>query len=138
MSKLEEAKARLDAQAAEAQEARDDQEATDLEALYEAKIEHGLEAVVAVAVPHTPGLPLMAIVRRPKPIEHKRFTDLVSKKDAASPEYMKAAEQLAAICLVYPEKEVYAKMCDAFPGLKVPLGVAAANLAAGKAREDAK
>jgi len=138
MSKLEDMKARLDAQKAEAQAPRDDQEAIDLEALYNAREEHGVEAVAACSIPFVPGLPLMAIVRRPKPIEHKRFTDMIAKKDAGSPEYIKAAESLAAICLVYPEPAVYAQMCEACPGLKVPLGVVAGNLAAGKAREDAK
>lgn len=137
--KLAEVRARLDAQ----QDAQDsdetDQKAVDLMALADARDEHGgPSAVQAASIPYVAGLPTMAIVRRPTKIEFKRFTDTVSKKDASGPEYMAAAQALAAVCLVYPPKDVYAKMCEAVPGLPVPLGIAATKLATGKEKEDRK
>jgi hypothetical protein len=138
MSKLDDVRAKLDAQEHEHDGARDTQEAVDLEALFEARDEHGVSAVVAVKIPFEPGLPLHAIARRPKPIEFKRFQDLTAKKDAGTPEAIKAAEQVAGACLLYPPPEVFAKMCDACPGLKIALGSAAVGLATAKAREDAK
>lgn len=140
MSKLDEMRAKLDAQADAQDEARDEQEAIDLQALYDARDEHGATgAVVAVKLPgFTEGLPLMAIARRPTKIEFKRFQDLTAKKDAATPEAIKAAEQLCAVCLLYPPAAVFEKMIEACPGIKIALGSAAVGLATAKAREDAK
>lgn len=140
MSKLDEIRAKLDAQADAEAEAREAQEAIDLEALYEAREEHGVTgAVIAVKMPgYKEGLPTMAIARRPKPIEFKRFQDQTAKKDAGTPEAIKAAEQVASICLVYPPPDTFAKMIEVCPGLKIALGSAAVGLAAAKAQEDAK
>lgn len=141
MSKLlEEIRAKLDAQADEQDEARDTQEAIDLEALFDARQEHGITgAVVAVKMPgYTEGLPLMAIARRPTKMEFKRFQDQTAKKDAGTPEAIKAAEQVATVCLVYPPADVLAKMVEVCPGIKIALGSAAVGLATAKAREDEK
>lgn len=138
MSKLDDVRAKLDAQQDAQDGARDAQEAIDLEALFDARDECGVSAVVAVKIPFEPGLPMHAIARRPKPIEFKRFQDLTAKKDAGTPEAIKAAEQVATVCLIYPTAEVFAKMCDAVPGLKIALGSASVGLATAKAREDAK
>jgi len=138
MSKLDDARRKLDEQQEAQDSERETQEVTDLEALFDARAEHGVSAVIAVKIPYEPGLPLHAIARRPKPIEFKRFQDLTAKKDAGTPEAIKAAEQVAAVCLVYPPDDVFAKMCDACPGLKIALGSAAVGLATAKAREDSK
>ena len=140
MSKLDEIRAKLDAQADEQNDARDAQEAIDLGALFEARLEHGVTgAVVAVKLPgYTEGLPLMAIARRPTKIEFKRFQDQTAKKDAGTPEAIKAAEQIVSLCLVYPPADVFEKMIDACPGIKIALGSAAVGLATAKAREDVK
>jgi hypothetical protein len=138
--KLDEMRAKLDAQADAQDEARDEQEAIDLQALFDAREEHGATgAVVAVKLPgFTEGLPLMAIARRPTKVEFKRFQDTTAKKDAGTPEAIKAAEQVASVCLVYPPAEVFAKMVEVCPGIKISLGSAAVGLATAKAREDAK
>jgi len=138
MPTREEIDARRDAMRAREDDAVKAQELIDDEALADAEETHGFSAVGAVKIPFTPGLPVTAIVRRPSKIEFKRWTDSISKKDAASPEYMRAAEQLAAVCLVYPPKEVYEQMCEKCPGLKVPLGLVASKLASGRELEDAK
>lgn len=138
MSKLDDLRARLDAQQAAQDSERDDQETTDLEALISARDEHGPASVCAVSVPFTAGLPTMAIARRPKPVEFKRFQDQMTKKDAGTAQAVLGAEQLAAITLVYPDAETFAKMADACPGVRVALGSAAAGLASAKVREDQK
>ncbi len=138
MSKLDDVRAKLDAQQDAQDSARDAQEAIDLEALFDARDEHGVSAVAAVKIPFEPGLPMHAIARRPKPIEFKRFQDLTAKKDAGTPEAIKAAEQVATVCLIYPAPEVFVKMCEAVAGLKIALGSAAVGLSTAKAREDAK
>jgi hypothetical protein len=138
MSRLDEIKAKLSAQADARESAKADQEATDLEALFEARAEHGVEAVQAVKIPFEPGLPLLAVVRRPSPVEFKRFQSRCTKKDAGSPEYLSAAEELAEVCRVYPAADVFAKMLAVCPGLKVGLGTAAAALAQAKSVEDLK
>lgn len=138
MSRLDDARRKLDEQQEAQDSGRDEQEAVDLEALHDAREEHGVSAVIAVKIPYEPGLPMHAIARRPKPIEFKRFQDLTAKKDAGTPEAIKAAEQVAAVCLVYPPAEVFAQMCAAVSGLKIALGSAAVGLASAKARDDAK
>ncbi len=140
MTKLEEIRAKLDAQEEAESDAREAQEAIDLGALFEARQEHGVTGgVIAVKMPcFTEGLPLMAIARRPTKIEFKRFQDQTAKKDAGTPEAIKAAEQIATVCLVYPPADVLAKMVDVCPGIKIALGCAAVSLATAKAREDAK
>jgi hypothetical protein len=140
LSPLDAIKAKLDAQAEAEQETRETQEAIDLSALYDLKQEHGVTgAVVAVKLPGwTEGLPTMAIARRPNKIEFKRFQDQTAKKDAATPEAIKAAEQIVALCLVYPPADVFERMIEVCPGIKIALGSAAVGLATAKAREDAK
>jgi hypothetical protein len=140
LSPLEAIQAKLDAQAEAEQEAREAQEAIDLSALFDLKQEHGVTgAVVAVKLPGwTEGVPTMAIARRPTKMEFKRFQDLTAKKDAGTPEAIKAAEQVVALCLLYPPPETFEKMIEVCPGIKVALGSAAVGLATAKAREDAK
>lgn len=140
LSPLEAIQAKLDAQADAEKEMREAQEAVDLIALFDLKHELGVTgAVIAVKLPGwTEGLPTMAIARRPTKIEFKRFQDQTTKKDAAAPEAIKAAEQIVALCLVYPPADVFEKMFDVCPGIKIALGSAAVGLASAKARDDEK
>ncbi len=143
MSKLDEIRKKLAEQAEKRDEAHDDQHAEDLGALLEAREEHGVDAVQAVKIPFTPGLPTLVIVRRPSKVEFKRFQDMCSTKNAGTAEAVKAAEQMASVTRVYPARdakgdETFDKMCEACPGLKVGMGSAAAGLASAKAAEDLK
>lgn len=143
MSRLEEIRAKLEEQQNANDSERETQEVTDLEALYDARVEHGTAAVIAVRMPFEPGLPMHAIARRPSQIEFKRFQVMSTKKDqrgneAGSAEATAAVEQLAGACLVYPPPTIFEQMLAKVPGLKVALGNAAVGLATAKAREDAK
>ncbi len=138
-STLEEVRAKIDEQRAKATAAKEEQQAIDAQALYDAGEEHGVDKIREVPLTSfLPGLPTLVVIRRPTKMEHKRFTDLTAKKGAETPEYMKAAEQLAGACVVYPPKEVYEEMCAECPGIKVPIGVAAANLAGAQLIDAAK
>jgi len=128
------------ARKADLQAAADVQRAIDVEALDGCEICHGDTSVCHVDVSYTPGLPTMAVARVPKPAELKRYRARIKHRDgqvdvvAAN----EAAEELAASCLVYPDKEIFAAMCEARPGLKAQLGSRASQLAAGKAAEEEK
>ncbi len=136
---LENVRAKIEDQRAKATAVKEAQQVIDSEALYEAGEEHGVDKIREVPMTsYIPGLPTMVVIRRPEKMEHKRFTDATAKKGADTPEYIKAAEQLASVCVVYPPKEVYEKMCTECPGIKVPIGVAAANLAGAQLIDAAK
>jgi hypothetical protein len=136
--RLEEIRKKLAEQTEAEKDAREEQEATDLEALHDAKMEHGTAAVVAVVIPWTPGLPTFAVFRRPRPLEFKRFQDQITQKDATPADTVEAAELLSGLCRVYPPEEAFAKMVAVAPGLPVAGGSAAVGLASGKAKEDRK
>lgn len=139
MSKLEEVRAKIEAQRTAAAAVKEAQQVIDAEALFDAGETHGVDKIREVPMTsYIPGLPTMVIIERPEKMAHKRFTDQTAKKGADTPEYMKAAEQLAAVCVIYPPKEVYEQMCAECPGIKVPIGVAAANLAGAQLIDAAK
>ena len=139
-TKLDEMRAKLDAQADKQDEAREAQELIDLQALFDAREEYGATgAVVAVKLPgFTEDLPTIAIARRPTKVEFKRFQDQTAKKDAGTPEAIKAAEQIVSVCLVYPPPETFEKMVAVCPGIKIALGSEAVALATAKAQEAKK
>lgn len=129
-TELELVRAKIDAQRAAATAVKEAQQLIDAQALYDAGEEHGVDKIREVPMTsYIPGLPTLVIVQRPEQIAHKRFVDQTAKKGAETPEYIKAATQLAAVCVIYPPKETYEKMCAECPGIMVPIGVAAANLA---------
>lgn len=137
MSSLEEIEARRAARKEEQARARDMQKATDLEAIDALEVQYGDSNIRYVEIPYTPGLPVLAAVRCPKPIEIKRYRATVApdpKSFAA-----KAAEDLGAICLVYPAAgEVRDQVLEARPGLLVGLGIEALGMSTGKAQDEGK
>jgi hypothetical protein len=142
LSALEQVEARREARKAAARKAADDALAVDLEAIDAIEVQLGDDNVGVMRVGYTPGLPVAAAVRCPKPAELKRFRDRVKpgQKDGrnrdVSPDTAKACEELADVCLVYPtDRAVYAKLCEARPGLAAQLGSKAVDLAV--AAEDA-
>lgn len=142
-SALKQVEARREARKAAQRKAADDQLALDLEAIDAIETQLGDGNVAVVRLPYAPGLPAAAAVRCPKPAELKRFRDRVSpQKDSRNrevqPDTAKAAEELAAVCLVYPEREAYEQLCAARPGLAAQLGGAAVKLAVGAEEAEGK
>jgi hypothetical protein len=84
-------------------------------------------------------LPTLVLVRCPEKKYHTRYlARLKPKKNGQEPDGFAAHEELASVCVVYPERETYAKLCDALGGLHLQVGVAAAKLAEGKKAEEGK
>jgi hypothetical protein len=123
------------------QEAHDTQRLSDLDALEIAEAEHGATNVAFVNVPYTPGLPTIVIVRVPSPPEMKRYRFLAKPKKPDEPltEHITAAnEAMADTCLAWPAVDVFAKICDARPGVKAQCGGAAVRLSLGHQEEEGK
>lgn len=126
-------KANLDAQ-------REEQLATDLEAIDLLEEQYGDSNIRTLEVPFTPGLPVLCAVRTPDPAYIKRHRETLKPKRNAKedPDAMAAAIVLGAVARVYPDAEVYAKLLEARPGIDVQLGLLAAKLVAGKIEETGK
>ncbi len=118
--------------------AQRDQRVHDLKAVDELELRLGDSNVALLEVPFTPGLPTLAAVRCPTSTEIKRYQDRIKPRKDGSTEAIKAAEELAGTCLVYPEAEVYAKLLEARPAIHVQLGAAAVQLAVGRAENEKK
>ena len=138
MSSIGEIEARRAERKAKLAAQREEQLAVDIEALDAAELQHGDSNVVRIDVPYTPGLPTLALARTPRPVEVKRYRDSVRPKGDKAPDAAAAAEQLAAVCRIYPDAETLAKMAEARPGLNVQLGVAAVGLAMGAEAAEGK
>lgn len=131
----EKRRARREALAAQAEE----QKVADLEAVNELEERYGDNAVTIIHVPPTPGHPTLVAARAPNKAEVKRYRDRCAPKPNGKPgDAAAAAEELAAVCLAYPSKEIFAEMLEARPGLQLQLGVAAANLATGREADEGK
>lgn len=138
-SPLELAEERRATRKAEARKAQDAQRAQDIEAIDALEVEHGDSNVGVIHVPFSAGLPTCAAVRCPKPAELKRFRHRVTPKhEKDHPDSAAAAEELAAVCRVYPDESTYARLCAARPGLATQLGAKAVDLATGKAEAEGK
>lgn len=135
LTKLEALQAERDRKKAEFKAARDAQELIDLEAIMQLESEHGDESMVVLDVPFTPGFPVKIAARLPLPQEIKRYRARVKVKD---PDAVGAAEEVADVTLIYPNKDVFDKMCALRNGIKSPLGVAALKLASAKSESEGK
>jgi hypothetical protein len=71
-------------------------------------------------------------------VEVKRYQDRVGRSLTVSPDPIAGAVELAAVCRVYPDKETYALVAEARAGVPVGLGVAALQLATGRAQDESK
>lgn len=136
---LEVAEDRRAARKAEALKARNAQRVIDLDAIDALEVEHGDSNVGVINLPYSAGLPTCAAVRAPKPAELKRFrTRVTPKHEKDRPDSGAAAEELAAVCVIFPDAETYARLCTARPGLAVQLGSKAVDLATGKVEAEGK
>jgi regulator of protease activity HflC (stomatin/prohibitin superfamily) len=117
--------------------ASDAQKAIDLEAISALEEEHGDSSVKVLVCPYKPGFPVAYAVRCPKRAEYARYNDRVKPKgDGKIGDVTAAADELAAVCRIYPPRDeagnaLYASACEVFPALNKQLGILAANMAAG-------
>lgn len=143
-SALAQVEARREARKAARKREADDQLAKDLDAIDALESTLGDSNVATVRLPYTAGLPAAAAVRCPKPLEMKRFRDRVKpQKDGRNRDVetdpVGATEELAAVCVIYPaDKDVYAQLCAARPGLAAQLGKEAVRLALGAEESEGK
>jgi hypothetical protein len=136
--RLAEIEARRAARKASQEAARQEQRATDLEALDALEAEHGEVPYVDVAHP-VEGLPTLAAGRPSKPAELKRYRSRIRvTKEGGIEGAPEAAEELALACLTYPSREVYDKLVAQRPGIAAALGGAIVEHASAKAREEGK
>lgn len=139
LSPLARIEAKRAARKAAIQEKCDAQKALDLEAVNDLEEAHGDSNIVVIDVPFTEGLPTLVAGRCPTKLELKRYRARVQpRKDGKPVDAVGAAEEIASVCQVYPEKDTYALVLDARPGLHVQLGLAVLRLATGKAEEEGK
>ncbi len=137
---IEDIELELEQQAAEYEAARKAQLKVDLAAFRDARVKHGVGSVKRVDVlSWVPGIPTFAVVKNPGPVAVKRYRDMTrASEDNTHPDHIAAAEALADVSLVYPDKDLYRKMCELRGGIRVAMGVAASNLEAGKAAAERK
>jgi hypothetical protein len=140
LTPLEKAEARRADRKAEARKAHDAQKAIDLDAITDLETEHGDGNVSVIHLPFTAGLPTCVACRCPKIPEMKRYqARLKPKHEKDHPDAVAAAEELAAICRIFPaDKETYEKLCASRPGIAVQLGVEAMRLGSGKVDAEGK
>lgn len=138
---VEEIEARREARRQAHEAARAEQRGKDMGALDQLEDEHGYGAVRAVEPARwMPGLPSLVVVKAPDPAQFKRWRDRLRGEAAkeARGDLAKPTEELADVCVVYPDAGAYARMREASPGLHLSVGNAAAALATGKELEAGK
>ena len=132
-------KARDERKAAQAAE-RLEQEAIDLDAIDTLEAAEGCSLFTMSSNGFRPGVPVKIAFRTPKPVEYKRYCDMVGKAQAQNDPLArrKAQELLAAACLVYPTGDAQKSMLDAFPGVLISLAIEAAKAAELSAENESK
>lgn len=142
---LKAVEAKREARKAQARKAYEARLAVDLDAIDELEIQLGDSnvAVVRLSGLVSDDLPAAVACRCPKPVDIKRFRDEVTPtKDHRNREVPAdreaACERLARVCLVYPDKDTFARLCEARPGIAVQLGGEAVKLAVGVEESEGK
>lgn len=124
------------------EKAEEAQNATDLEALNTLEIEHGDGMVRAVKVPtFMRGLPRRVFFKAPTTPQYQRYTDTYGRATTKqSPAGQRAAlELLGKSCWLYPtNQEQREALVEAFPGLEVSVGLAAAKLGEAEQENEGK
>lgn len=112
----------------------------DMTALDELEEEHGFEGVARLNTDRfVDGLPTMVVVRAPKGVEYKRFTQQVRNAQGKHTKMGEAQDALAELVWLYPsDDELKKQMKEAFPGLLSSVAVAAVGLADLKEQEEGK
>ncbi len=125
----------------EANAAADAQRVTDLTAVIELEAQHGASGVKVIRLPVVAGLPTLIVVKRAAPGLLKRYRDqqtLTKKNQVDLSAINRAAEDVASESVVYPDKDLYARVRETFGGVHSQAGLEAIRLAEGKADEDEK
>lgn len=116
--------------------AQAEQREIDMAALDALEIEHGDANVGYVEVPfEKPGQPTIVVFRVAKEVELKRFRARL-KADAKAG--VEAAEEVASLVLLYPEKDAYDAILVKRSGVHAQIGGGAIKLAVGKEVEAGK
>jgi hypothetical protein len=83
----------------------------------------------------------MVVVKAAPPLVHRRFVDESGRADHANPKVRTslhdAAERLVAHCLVYPDRDTFAKMAERVPALVLACANEAYDLGRPQVEEDA-
>jgi hypothetical protein len=143
LSPLEAAEAKRAARKAKAQEAADAQKAIDTEAIDAIEASLGDSAIKAIDIPFRAGLVSKVAVRCPSKPEINRYRDRVKpqrdRRNVEVPGDAAAAhEEIGAVCVVYPDKEQFAKVCEVLPGLLGQCGMHAVALSVGEEEKAGK
>jgi hypothetical protein len=118
--------ARRAARKASLAEAREAQLSKDLARVDELETEHGDDRVVVLGMPSfVAGLPTLVVVGSPSPSVFNRFRQMVRKAAQNTEATGAAKDLLAASCVLYPDKETYERMREAWPSIHDNVGVEA-------------
>ena len=141
MATLEEIEQRRAARRAKNDDDRKAQEALDLEAIDALEAADGMPLHTMTANGYKPGVAVKIAFRAPSAIEYKRYKDLVNRAGKDRPdERVKAQEQLAACCMVYPAADTAERkaLLDAFAGVLISLSIEAAKVAEARSEDEGK
>jgi hypothetical protein len=122
------------------EEARDAQEAVDLEAIEALELEHGYTLNVEFQVQQfVPGFPTIVAIRPPSEAEYKRYFAQVNKANGSGDAKVAAHVMLAQVSWVYPaEPEARRAMLAANGGMLASIGNHASKLAELRKSEEGK
>jgi hypothetical protein len=134
-AKLRELQAQRDRLADAAADNADARKVEDLPHVIDAETKFGKDRVKVIKVIHftfsQPEIPMCVVVRTPREAEMKRYRDGCTASEDTPGDPASAAELLGEACLVYPDRETFAKLRGQFPGGAVRAGVEAAKLGMG-------
>lgn len=106
----------------------------DLDKINELELSYGDNNIAIVPVLYVEGLPTMIAGRAPTDPELKRYRHRIAAARKPGQEVdplasVKASEELADVCRVFPDDDAYAKIRAARPGMHAQLGAACVRLA---------
>lgn len=142
-AELEALEAERAAHKAETEKRRKAQRVIDLRAIMALETEYGDTNICTREVAYVEGLPTLIAGRTPQDPEIKRYRHRIAsgRRPGQDPDPLagvKASEEIADTCRVYPDEETYAKLRAARPGIHVQLGAECVKLATASAENEGK
>ena len=139
-AKIEEIEKRRAARREASAAARDEQHATDLEAIDKLEEEHGDGVLARLNVDRfVPGQPTFIVMRTPTRAAYKRFQDQYAAATKGKGKVLDAHENLARTCWVYPaDKAAQDAMLEVLPGIGHAISVHAQQLVEAQASDEGK